>query len=65
MEKIKTEVNGTSLRSDESDLRLIAKILSFAKVAGFPAPAIVPWAKLVNASVLNGSFRINHFRYGS
>lgn len=41
------------------------KILSFAKVVEFPAPTIIPWAKRVNASVLNGSFKINFFRYGS
>jgi len=35
-----------------------SQILSFAKVAEFAAPAIVPWAKRMNASVLNRSFRI-------
>ncbi len=35
------------------------QILSCVKVAEFAAPAIVPWAKRVNASVLNSSFRLN------
>jgi hypothetical protein len=59
MEKIKTEVNGARLRTDGREVKLVAKHLSFVKAAVFSAAVIVPWAKRMNASVLNSSFKMN------